>query len=399
MWSPAWWRLWGGGVTIAQWQIEMAARPAPPVASIVEGSTPVLSFGDPLRAEVATLGINPSRLEFCSAVGVLLTGDGRRLATTDSLGAVPGRPLTADQAREVVAGCGGYFERNPYSWFKPLEALLNHAAGASYYDRTACHLDLVQWATDPVWGKLGDRGGAELLVAEGRPHLELLLGRSNVHLVLLNGTAVVRQVSRMGVAQLHEVKRIPKGSTMCRLFAGEGRGINYAGWSTNLQTSFGVSNEFRQRLEREVKELADELAPAPAGAAEAPMSASGVETGSEGFLPRGIKVNGKRGLADLLLCWHQPGHAKTIGDVGSYGGTAWITVDLGSHQAVLNADTKQAAVATYLEHVRRLGPELPWRVIANNRGTINKVVFSDDPAEAAGWYLYLRKPLKQPWQL
>ena len=37
--------------------------------------------------------------------------------------------------------------RNPYSWFNPLEALLNAAAGASYYKRSACHLDLVQWAT------------------------------------------------------------------------------------------------------------------------------------------------------------------------------------------------------------------------------------------------------------
>lgn len=40
---------------IAQWQVEMAVRHAPAVAGIVGGSTPVVSFGDPLRAEVATL--------------------------------------------------------------------------------------------------------------------------------------------------------------------------------------------------------------------------------------------------------------------------------------------------------------------------------------------------------
>lgn len=84
-------------MTITQWQIEMAARPAPPVTSIVEHSTPVLSFGDPLRAEVATLGINPSRLEFYSPAGVILTGGERRLATTASLGVAPGQPLTANQ--------------------------------------------------------------------------------------------------------------------------------------------------------------------------------------------------------------------------------------------------------------------------------------------------------------
>jgi hypothetical protein len=61
-------------VGIAQWQIEMAARRAPAVAGIVGNSTPVVSFGDPLRAEVATLGINPSRREFFSRDGVLLSG-------------------------------------------------------------------------------------------------------------------------------------------------------------------------------------------------------------------------------------------------------------------------------------------------------------------------------------
>jgi hypothetical protein len=110
-------------------------------------------------------------------------------------------------------------------------------------------------------------------------------------------------------------------------------------------------------------------------------------------------VEGKRELADVLLHWQQSSLAKTIGDVRKYGGTAWITVDLGGDIAVLNADTKRVGVAKYLEHVRRFGPELPWRAIANNRGTVNKVVFSDDPAEAVGWYLYLCKPLRQPRQL
>jgi hypothetical protein len=134
----------GRGATIAGWQIEMAARTSPAVVSIVERSTPVLSFGDPLRADVATLGINLSRQEFYSTEGGLLTGVQRRLATTESLGITAGQPLTEDQARTVVAESNDYFARNPYNWFNPLEALLNTAAGASYYDRSGCHLDLVQ---------------------------------------------------------------------------------------------------------------------------------------------------------------------------------------------------------------------------------------------------------------
>ena len=274
-------------MTIAGWQVKMAARTAPAVASIVERSTPVLSFGDPLCADVATLGINPSRQEFYSAAGGLLTGTKRRLTTTESLGITPGRPLTEDQARTVVAECNDYFMRNPYSWFNPLEALLNAAAGASYYKRSACHLDLVQWATDPVWGRLADRAAATLLLEEGRPHLETLLTRSNVHLVLLNGATVIEQLQRIGLAGLREVKKILEGNTTCRLLIGEGHGISYVGWSTNLQTSFGVSNEFKQLLAGEVKELVESLVPAMPTQVEAPMKTPDVEIDDEGFLPRG----------------------------------------------------------------------------------------------------------------
>jgi len=389
----------GRGVTIVGWQVEMAARTTPAVVSIVERSTPVLSFGDALRADVATLGINPSRQEFYSTEGELLIGAQRRLATTDSLGITAGQPLTEDQARRVVAESNDYFARNPYNWFNPLEALLNTAASASYYDRSACHLDLVQWATDPVWGKLTDRGAAALLLEEGRLHLETLLARSNVHLVLLNGATVVEQLQNIGLARLREVKKIAKGNTTCRLLVGEGHGINYVGWSTNLQTSFGVPNEFKQRLAGEVKELVEALVPATPTQVAAPRSTPDIEIDDNGFLPRGVRVTGKREFADLLRRWHNQSQAKTIGDVGSFGGTACITVRLGDHDVVLNVDSKRSAVATYLDHVRRLGPDLPWRVVANNRGTVNKVVFSDDPADAAGWYQYLRTPLAQPGQL
>ncbi len=389
----------GRGVTILGWQVEMAARTTPAVVSIVERSTPVLSFGDALRADVATLGINPSRQEFYSTEGELLIGAQRRLATTDSLGITAGQPLTEDQGRRVVAESNDYFARNPYNWFNPLEALLNTAASASYYDRSACHLDLVQWATDPVWGKLTDRGAAALLLEEGRLHLETLLARSNVHLVLLNGATVVEQLQNIGLARLREVKKIAKGNTTCRLLVGEGHGINYVGWSTNLQTSFGVPNEFKQRLAGEVKELVEALVPATPTEVGAPMTTPDIEIDDNGFLPRGVRVSGKREFADLLRRWHNQSQAKTIGDVGSFGGTACITVRLGDHDVVLNVASTRSAVATYLDHVRRLGPDLPWRVVANNRGTVNKVVFSDDPADAAGWYQYLRTPLAQPGQL
>jgi hypothetical protein len=52
---------------------EMVGRPAP-VPEVVPGSTPVIAFGDPLTATVATLGINPSWRKFLTDDGSLLCG-------------------------------------------------------------------------------------------------------------------------------------------------------------------------------------------------------------------------------------------------------------------------------------------------------------------------------------
>lgn len=65
--------------------VAMVRRVPPTGAPVVRGSVPVVAFGDPERAEVATLGINPSHREFAEN-GVLLSGQQRRLATLESLG-------------------------------------------------------------------------------------------------------------------------------------------------------------------------------------------------------------------------------------------------------------------------------------------------------------------------
>ncbi len=123
---------------------EMVRRSPPPDAPVVAGSTPVVAFGDPSSAGVATLGINPSAREFVER-GDLLEGDRRRLATLASLGADDLSDLTDEEVRKVIDDCARYFQRNPYGrWFNPLDRLLRKGLNVSYYDGTACHLDLVQ---------------------------------------------------------------------------------------------------------------------------------------------------------------------------------------------------------------------------------------------------------------
>ena len=95
--------------------------------------------------------------------------------------------------RSAIEECAAYFRpgRNPYHrWFDPLDEIMRSALGVSFYDHTACHLDLVQWTTRPALAKLC-RQARQILLAEGLPHLERLLRYGNVRTVLLNGRQVI----------------------------------------------------------------------------------------------------------------------------------------------------------------------------------------------------------------
>jgi len=235
---------------IPEYITRMICRPVP-AAEVIQGTTPVLAFGDPRHATVATLGINPSWREYLEN-GRLLTGPRRRLATLESLGAVSTLRLTDQQVRTVVEECSSYFrpDRNPYRrWFDTLDRVLRAGVGVSYYDGGACHLDLVQWATDPVWGKLPDRV-KRVLLEEGIPHLRKQLKFGKVRLVVLNGRQVLEQVTAVGLARLEPSGTLRVGNLSCSLYRGEGEGIRFIGWSTNLQSGFGVTREFKSRLER-----------------------------------------------------------------------------------------------------------------------------------------------------
>lgn len=226
----------------------MARRTPPPGAPVVPASTPVVAFGDPRRATVATLGINPSAAEFTGR-GQLLADGSRRLATLESLRAQRCDLLTDVQAARVVADCASYFTRRPYlRWFQPLENLLQDCMDASYFDGTACHLDLVQWATDPVWSKIADLRVRQALLDDGVPHLREHLRHGPVRVILLNGRTVVRQAERAGLVSMEVIGCLPLGQTSCTLYEGATGGVRFVGWSANLQGSFGVTAAFRDDL-------------------------------------------------------------------------------------------------------------------------------------------------------
>lgn len=234
---------------IPNYLLNMAKRPMPK-GVVVGESTPVIAFGNCRTARIATLGINPSVREFVEK-GILLDGEKRRLSTLKSLRAKSTSELTITQAEQVISDCDAYFSRNPYGWFKPLDKIIKAAAGATYYPTSgnesgdACHLDLVQWATDPVWGKLSATIKRPL-IEETRPHLEAQLDNGRFEAVLLNGRAVIDELNKSEFVNLHphpENPAIVYGKNRPKFYYGFRNGVLFIGWTTNLQSSWGVHGD------------------------------------------------------------------------------------------------------------------------------------------------------------
>jgi hypothetical protein len=247
---------------IPEYLIKMIRRVTPEGCDVVENSTPVISFGNPGRAKIATLGINPSDVEFVEN-RVFLTGDKRRLATRLSLGGTPTELLTDAQMQEVVDDCNNYFHRRPYGWFDSLDKILMAGFNASYKEGSACHLDLVQWATNTKWDKLNPDIKRELL-KESEVHLVNQLQAENITQIVVNGRAVWKEIKNLNLVKFEEVKTIYFGKvggrqTSCKLRIGHGCGATFYGWTSNIPTQHGTKNNiFHQNLGLWLKEVGND---------------------------------------------------------------------------------------------------------------------------------------------
>jgi hypothetical protein len=233
----------------------------PPNCHVIEGSTPVVAFGDLLRARVATLGLNPSRGEFevenrTTHEWTELLGAKRRFETTRSL-EIPTLTDAPDAAvAAIVKRCNEYFKGNPYRrWFNRLEPVLR-ATGSSYYDGSACHLDLSQWATNPTWNELSPTVRA-VLVRGDVSFLSRQLQAENIELLLLNGAAVVDAFrDYLGGELAREPDTIQDRRVTTRLWTGRYNGTRVVGWSTNLPSSYGVTRTLVAELSARIVLLA-----------------------------------------------------------------------------------------------------------------------------------------------
>jgi len=228
----------------------MVRRPIPTDCSIVSGSTPVISFGDSTIAKVATLGINPSNIEF-EVNGRLLSGRARRLETLESLGTETHEELNDEQVDAVIRACHTYFQRRETAyrtWFDPLDSILQTGLGVSFYDDSACHVDLVQWATSTKWSQL-EKTVKDRLIDDGLPHLVRQLKQSGIRLVVVNGASVWNELEQRLRVRYEQtvVIRFSRNQTKNELRCGSYDHIRFVGWSSNVQSQPGANE--KQHLE------------------------------------------------------------------------------------------------------------------------------------------------------
>lgn len=171
----------------------------PKNSHIVPGSTPVISFGDPSRARIVTIGINPSSVEFEGKGETLLSEQNRRLEDFQSLKISVSSEISEELARKIHTGCLNYFDRRPYHWFNQLDAKVNNLFDSSYRDRTAAHLDLVQWATKPVWNKIKEKNTQTALLNSDSRFLKHQLEKTSAKFVYLSGKLVFQQLQKTGI--------------------------------------------------------------------------------------------------------------------------------------------------------------------------------------------------------
>jgi len=238
--------------------IDRLDSPMMSTTDVIRWGAPVPSFGDLSRAKVATLGLNPSNREFVDDRGDELEGPHRRFHTLNSLGIRTWSDVDASHLRLILESCRTYFLGNPYDrWFKRLDHVVA-GANASFYDATACHLDLIPYATARKWTDLTFRQRSSLL-ANAADSLALLLRDSDIRVLILNGTSVVEQFQEiMGIRLDRE--EMPQW-TLARQRKPDVSGFAYKtltnslcgvalpqkmlilGYNHNLQSSFGVTND------------------------------------------------------------------------------------------------------------------------------------------------------------
>lgn len=224
---------------------------------VVPRSMPIPFFGNFTSSSVYTIGINPSHKEFLSDSGNLFETGEKRLHDFESLNIIEGElppKLEVDQISKIYKGCTQYFQKNPYYWFNPLENFVNSALKSSYFEGTACHLDLVQWATNPIWNKIlkQDPTDARYLLDSDFPFLLNQIrwvkeNNSKLRAFVLSGRTVIESLGDIFALEFRDKTKVNNKRRQYSLYVGDLDGTPVYGTSMNISDSH-TSNSHREYL-------------------------------------------------------------------------------------------------------------------------------------------------------
>lgn len=226
-------------------------QPVPTNTPIVPISLPVTSFGNPNTARVATVGINPSSGEFCSPNKKPLPLEKKRFVDREVLGLAPTDIPTPEQALRVLEGNHNYFKTgNAYKWFDAMQEWALNPLGVSYGDGSAVHLDIVQWATDPVWDKIEHPYNKLDILVNDREFIYDIMRNGEFDLVVLNGATVLNHMAELKLfyAEYSVKETFTKDNgkqTSVTFVIGKVNGAPAVGWSANIPSS-QCGNKTRQ---------------------------------------------------------------------------------------------------------------------------------------------------------
>lgn len=263
-------------LVILQKMINLISEKLLSTLDVINWAAPIPYFGDPCKATIATVGLNPSDREFVSAEGIELEESARRFHTLASLDLNNWNELTHVQLESIHTSCTEYFSRNPYdAWFKPLDLLLR-GTNDSFYSPLfhACHLDLIPYATGVKWAFL-KTWQRESLLTISASFLGQVLKYSPIKILVLNGKTVVENFQRASSVSFRkepmEAWCLPrKNGNHISGFSYEGtisqiadieigRDVYILGYNHNIQSSYGVTSSVRASIQEWISQKTKEI--------------------------------------------------------------------------------------------------------------------------------------------
>lgn len=244
---------------VATYQQRLSDRlRCPPSGSTVPGSLPVLFFGDLFRAEIVTVGLNPSWQEYWDKAKRELDGKQRRFQTQASLGVKDRKSLEQGHVECAIETMRGYFDAGKpvYSqWFPALTRVVS-GLGCSFEERTAAHLDLVQEATYPPWSELRKTNRTEYddLLERDLPFLQWQIETFPIRLVVCTSKTVlgnVMHVTRAETVRQGTMARLQWTIAVAKI---DGRRVGIAGWNIPLARPTGLTRDGQVELGRTLRE-------------------------------------------------------------------------------------------------------------------------------------------------